>query len=89
MSLDNLVARGTRSQRQVVCACFASFIRRDGRDGLTVDRGNATIGARDITRGTDLKDGAREPATVYGIGFNDPDVSGRGVVIIRGDCPVL
>ena len=37
-------------------------------------------------RGTDLKDGAREAAAVYDIGFNDPDVSGRGVVIIRGDC---
>ena len=85
MSLDNLVARGARSQRQVVCACFSSFIRRDGSDSLTVERGNATVGAHDITRGTDLKDGAREAAAVYGIGFNDPDVSGRGVVIIRGD----
>ena len=86
LSLDNLVACGAKSQREVVRACFSSFIRRDGRDSLTVERGNATVGAHDITRGTDLKDGAREAAAVYGIGFNDPDVSGRGVVIIRGDC---
>ena len=86
MSLDNLVVRGARSQREVVRTCFSSFIRRDGSDSLTVERGNATVGAHDITRGTDLKDGAREAAAVYGIGFNDPDVSDRGVVIIRGDC---
>ncbi|CUP02745.1 Uncharacterised protein [Collinsella aerofaciens] len=86
LSLDNLVACGARSQWEVVRACFSSFIRRDGSDSLTVECGNATVGAHDITRGTDLKDGAREAAAVYGIGFNDPDISGRGVVIIRGDC---
>ena len=49
LSLDNLVACGPRSQWEVVRACFSSFIRRDGRDSLTVERGNATVGAHDIT----------------------------------------
>ena len=43
MSLDNHVACGAKSQREVVRACFSSFIRRDGRDSLTVERGNATV----------------------------------------------
>ena len=70
LSLDNLVACGARSQWEVARACFSSFIRRDGRDSLTVRaRRMLPRGGTISPDGTDLKDGAREAAAVYGIGF--------------------